>query len=200
MRCPTMPNRATPTFARVCLRILPLVGFVLASGCRSSGSTAPLSGSSAPDVAVPPVASVPVSASAPASTPSTPVALLGAIALDIEALGPRYPQLAGFRAAQNFDRGRLVIEYAHHTHPSTHRGGWTSGVPNPDADGIWLYVDLHGADSMAQIHTQPMVPMLDVLGQKLMMLLLEGEATRPAAGALQAILENRARGAAKPRD
>lgn len=128
------------------------------------------------------------------------MALLEAIARDIEALGARHPQLADFRAAKHFDREHLAIDYAFHTHASTHRGGWTSGVPNPDPDGIWLYIDLHDPGSTAQIDTQPVVPMIDVLGRKLMMLLLEGDAARPpAAGALHAILERRAR-AASPSD
>jgi hypothetical protein len=117
---------------------------------------------------------------------------MDAIARDIEALGSAYPQLAAFRAAQHLDRDRLVIEYAFHTHTATHRGGWTAGVPNPDADGIWLHVDLHDADSKAQIHTQPDVPLLDALGEKLLMLLLEGMTVKPAAGELRAILAGRA--------
>jgi hypothetical protein len=134
----------------------------------------------------------PTEAAAPAPAPASAVALLEGIAADIEALAARFPQLAAFRAATHLDRARLVIEYGHHTHPATHHGGWTSGVPNPDPDGIWLYVDLHDPADMAQIHTQPDVPMVDALGQKLELLVLEGSATTRAQDALRAILRRRA--------
>jgi hypothetical protein len=119
------------------------------------------------------------------------VALLEAIAHDIEALAPAYPQLAGFRTATCFDATRLTIVYDFHTHPPRRAGGWAAAVPNPDSDGIWFYIDLHDPESSAQIHTQPVTPMIDVLGQRLMMLVLEGDRTAPVAGELRSILERR---------
>jgi hypothetical protein len=124
----------------------------------------------------------------------SPVELLQVIARDIEVLKWQFPQLEDFEAKKHLDPARLVIEYERHTHAATHQGGWTSGVPNPDADGIWLYIDLHDPASTAQIHTQPDVPMLDVRGRKLMMLILEGDATTRVAGELRALLERRAGG------
>jgi hypothetical protein len=161
----------------------------VAGACRSPPPPAQASS------ATPPATSQASAERAPASA-SPAVALMEDIARDIEALGATHPQLAGFRAAEHLHRDQLVISYEFHTHPPRGRGGWTAAVPNPDADGIWLYVDLHDPQSTAQIHTQPVVPTIHVLGQTLFMLLLEGESTRPASGDLHAILESRAREAA----
>jgi len=158
-----------------------ILGLLLLAACRSPAPVAAPTDGSTPTIPAPPPAG---------TTPAS--AFVEGVAADIEGLAATYPQLAEFRASRHLDRTRLVIEYQRHTHAATHHGGWTSGVPNPDPDGIWLYVDLHESASTAQIHTQPVVPMRDVLGRKLMMLVLEGDATRPAAGALHSILEHRA--------
>src|SRR2546430_2279464 len=73
---------------------------------------------------------------------------------DIAALRTTYPKLADFDAARAFSAAQLTLTYDFHTHAPEARGGWTSGVPNPDADGLWFYIDLHDADSTAEIHTQ----------------------------------------------
>ena len=109
---------------------------------------------------------------------------LAAIARDIEGLKATYPQLAGFSLA-NVDAATLTISYAHRTHKATHAGGWTSGVPNPDDDGVWFHIDLHDADSTAQIHTQPMTGTPRCLGDKRVgFLILEGAKTTSVNGAL----------------
>jgi hypothetical protein len=84
-----------------------------------------------------------------------------------------------------------VIGYAFHTHPPQRRGGWTSGVPNPDDDGIWFHIDLHDPDSQAQIHTQPVVFTKVKLGKKIaFLLMLEGGKTKPAAGRIWEIIQD----------
>jgi hypothetical protein len=75
--------------------------------------------------------------------PPDPASVLRAVATDIEALGARHAQLAAFRAADHLDLAQARIDYAWHTHAAARTGGWTSGVPAPDADGIWLYIDVH---------------------------------------------------------
>ena len=66
--------------------------------------------------------------------------------------------------------------------------GWAGGVPNPDSDGIWFYVDLHDADSQAQIHTQPVTANLCLGKKRVSFLILEGEGTNSVAGRIHAIL------------
>lgn len=141
-------------------------------------------------------------AGAPARTPTRPALpanptrqglssyadAIRSIAAAIERLKPEYPQLAGFSAARNANVDRLTITYDHHTHRARHRGGWTSGVPNPDDDGLWFHLDFHDPSSTAQIHTQPVVPELRYREKRVMFLILEGKATRPVAPALNRIL------------
>ena len=110
------------------------------------------------------------------------------IALAIESLGDRYPQLADFSASRHLDRERLTISYGYHTHRSRRRGGWTAGVPNPDPDGVWFHIDFHDPGSTAQIHTQPVVPELRYREKRVMFLILEGKRTRRLGGALDRIL------------
>jgi hypothetical protein len=115
-------------------------------------------------------------------------AALERIALGIEGLKDRYPQLARFSAAKHLERARLVISYGHNTHRPRHRGGWTSGVPNPDDDGVWFYIDFHDPGSQAQIHTQPVVPELRFREKRVMFLILEGARTRKVSDALHRVL------------
>jgi hypothetical protein len=110
------------------------------------------------------------------------------IAAEIAVLKKEFPELKDFSPAKN-TRG-LIIEYAYHTHESTHPGGWTAGVPNPDDDGLWFYIDLHEFNSMAQIHTQPMTGPSQCLGNnRVSFLILTGRSTRHVGGAIQTILE-----------
>jgi hypothetical protein len=110
------------------------------------------------------------------------------IAGDIERLKAQFPQLRDFSAHAHCDPQRLVISYSFKTHAPPRQGGWTSGVPHPDDDGVWFYIDFHDPDSTAQIHTQPVVPPLYYRGKNVMFLSLEGAQTQPLASALQKIL------------
>lgn len=110
------------------------------------------------------------------------------IARDIAALKPEYPQLAGFDAAK-VDGGEPKISYGFHTHAAPRSGGWTSGVPNPDADGVWFYIDFHDPDSTAQIHTQPVIAAQCLGTKRVSLLILEGAATRPLEAQIQRILQ-----------
>lgn len=113
-----------------------------------------------------------------------------AIAADIADLRGPFPQLKDFSASQNVLFDRLAIDYAYHTHRYEGRGGgWVAHVPNPDDDGIWLYVDLHDPGSEAQIHTQPVAPARCFGEKRAMFLILEGKDTKPLAGRLGAILD-----------
>lgn len=111
-----------------------------------------------------------------------------AIARDIEGLRDRYPQLAGFSATASCDPERLVITYQHRVGPPGGRGGWVAGLPQPEPDGIWLYLDFHDRGSTAQIHTQPVVPERRRGDKRVMVLLVEGARARSLAPALEDIL------------
>lgn len=111
------------------------------------------------------------------------------IASDIEKLTRQYAQLANYRAV---DQAECTIRFAHKTHRSTARGGWSAGVPQPDPDGIWFYIGIYdprGPEAQAQIHMQPVVPDWWIGSRKVMFLILEGDKTTPAAGAIMKILE-----------
>ena len=113
---------------------------------------------------------------------------------DIAALKNTYPQLAGFDAARAFSAAQLTLTYDFHTHAPEPRGGWTSGVPNPDADGLWFYIDLHDADSSAEIHTQPITATSCLGAKRVSFLILEGERTRPIGSAIAKILQRHGAG------
>ncbi len=123
----------------------------------------------------------------PESDPDREV--IAAIAADIEKLAKEFPQLAQFDVKTALNRDNLSVSYGYHTHEPRHRGGWTSGVPNPDDDGIWFYIDLHDPKSMSQIHTQPMIRCQHMGSKRVSFLLLEGPKTKSVAGRLQRILD-----------
>jgi len=114
--------------------------------------------------------------------------ILSTIAREIEDARDRFPQLAEFRATRHGHLDRLTIDYGYHTHAAQRVGGWAAGVPNPDRDGIWFYVDFHDPSSTAQIHTQPMVPDMWLRDKKVMVLILEGTGTRSFSATLFDIL------------
>ena len=114
--------------------------------------------------------------------------VMKAIARDIEKLKPEFPQLADFSTAKNFNVSHRLIEYSFHTHASKRKGGWTAGVPNPDDDGIWFYIDIHDATSTAQIHTQPVTAPICLGDKKVSFLILEGDRTKSRGSALWKIL------------
>ncbi|MFC1523291.1 hypothetical protein ACFL6N_00735 [Thermodesulfobacteriota bacterium] len=104
--------------------------------------------------------------------------ILENIGKEIAALREEYPQLIEFLPDQHVHIKSLKISYGYKTHKATHRGGWTSGVPNPDPGGIWFYIDFHDPKSSAQIHTQPMVRKGVIGNKEVIFLILEGEKTR----------------------
>lgn len=120
-------------------------------------------------------------------------ATMAAIAADIAQLKAEFPQLVDFSPLSNLDRESLVIRYQYRTHrPRAEnglRGGWSAGVPNPDADGVWFYLNLHDPGSLSQIDTQPaMLPIC--LGRKrVTFLILEGKETKPLGGRIFTILK-----------
>jgi hypothetical protein len=115
--------------------------------------------------------------------------MLAAIASEIEVLKAEYPQLAEFSAQKNVATAALSISYGYRTHKAEPRGGWTSGVPNPDDDGLWFHLDFHDPASTAQIHTQPMTIREQCFGgMKVGFLILEGSKTVSVNGALWRIL------------
>jgi hypothetical protein len=115
--------------------------------------------------------------------------ILLAVAEDIAGLKDDFPQLRDFSPPEHAQPEGLQISYGFHTRQPRHRGGWTSGVPNPDDDGIWFHIDFHDKDSMAQIHTQPVVPKASLREKVVMLLILEGAATKPLAGRIWEILQ-----------
>jgi hypothetical protein len=117
-------------------------------------------------------------------------ATIKAIASDIAGLKTDFPQLRDFSATQNVLFDKLAIDYAYHTH--RHRGsvgGWQAEAPNPDDDGVWLYIDFHDVDSTAQIHTQPVMPALCFGDKRAAFLLLEGDQMKPLSQRVRAILD-----------
>ncbi len=108
---------------------------------------------------------------------------------EISALQKNYPQLVDFSPAKHVQLKSLEISYEYKTHEPARAGGWTSGVPNPDPDGIWFYIDFHDPQSTAQIHTQPIVTK-GIIGKKeVMFLILEGDNTKRLHGKIWEILK-----------
>jgi hypothetical protein len=115
--------------------------------------------------------------------------VLRAIATDIENLKTDFPQLRDFSAAQNLHAEPSSISYAFRTHASDRTGGWSSGVPNPDADGVWFHIDIHDADSSLQLHTQPVTASLCLGESRVSFLMLEGPDTRSLYGPIWGVLK-----------
>ena len=115
--------------------------------------------------------------------------VLCSIADDIAALRPRYPQLAGFRTAKHCDPQQLEIGYQHHCDPPRGGAGWRGATPDPRPDGIWLHIDFHEPDSMAQIHTQPVVVRRTFRKLDVMVLMVEGQDVPSVSVEIQAILD-----------
>lgn len=110
------------------------------------------------------------------------------VSQDLATLKSEYPQLAEFSSSKALDIAQLKIVYEFHTHRAERPGGWAAGVPNPDPDGLWFYIDLHDSSSRAQIHTQPVTAPICFGTSRLSFLILEGSTTRPLAPAIWQIL------------
>lgn len=117
-------------------------------------------------------------------------AFMRTVSEEITTLKKTYPQLKEFSQDKHADMEKLKIDFSYHTYEPERAGGWTSGVPNPYPDGVWLYIDLHDKDSTAQIHTQPISGMSLVFGDKtICFLILEGSATDSISGEMISIFE-----------
>ena len=110
------------------------------------------------------------------------------IARSIEALKAEFPQLAEFSASTNSRVGDLTITYGYRTQDPPKTGGWTSGVPNPTADGVWFSLSIYDPDSTLEMHTQPVVPRYRLRDKRVQLLLLEGAGTKSLRGELHRIL------------
>lgn len=116
-------------------------------------------------------------------------ATLRAIAQDIEDLKSEYPQLADFSVERHFNAPHLRIAYEYRVGPRPRTGGWTSGMSSPKDDGVVLYVDFHDPKSNHEVHTQPRVPLYRFGDRAVMLLMLEGTATRSLRRAIVGIFE-----------
>lgn len=116
------------------------------------------------------------------------IGILKAVALDIEKLKADFPQLHEFSAARHLRTEPPSIGYAFRTHAPQRTGGWTSGVPQPDADGIWFHIDLHDPGSPLQLHTQPVTRSLCLGDSRVSFLLLEGRDTRSLHAPIWSVL------------
>jgi len=114
--------------------------------------------------------------------------LLKAVAVDIEKLKTDFPQLREFSAVKHLSAEPPSIGYAFRTHEPKRTGGWTSGVPNPDADGIWFHIDLHDPGSELELHSQPVTASLCLGESRVSFLLLEGRDTRSLYGPIWSAL------------
>ena len=124
---------------------------------------------------------------------------ISTVSEEIAKLKEAYAQLKEFSIDEHADIDKLKIDYSFHTHVSEHTGGWTSGVPNPDPDGIWFYIDLHDEDSTAQIHTQPITgTSLQVGNKRLCFLISEGKTTKSVSGKIASILERNGAKSVRP--
>jgi len=117
------------------------------------------------------------------------------IAADIESLKGKFPQLADFRESSAIKKPDCRISYEYRCHHATGGGGWTAGVPNPDADGVWFYIGIWDekdpTESSAQINTQPKVPNWHIGARRVTFLVLEGDKTNKLGGELVAIMKKR---------
>lgn len=115
--------------------------------------------------------------------------ILKAVAADIEKLKADFPQLRDFSASMHLRAEPPSISYASRTHSPARSGGWTSGVPSPDADGVWFHIDLRDPTSDQQLHTQPVTVPLCLGESRVSFLMLEGRDTRSLYGPIWSALK-----------
>jgi len=115
--------------------------------------------------------------------------IINKIALDIAALKGDFPQLTDFDPDTAINRDKFSIDYGFHTHRKP-GAGWTAGVPNPDNDGVWFYLDFHDPNSQLQIHTQPKTVPICLGKWKVSMLMLEGTNTKSLRASITSVLKN----------
>lgn len=111
------------------------------------------------------------------------------IGRDLAALVQDHPLFQDFSCTKHVHPRALRIDYAFRTHDDPKKKGWLKGVPNPDPDGIWLYIDFHDPDSQAQLHTQPVVPRASIGAKEVLFLLFQGQGTDSLELRIRNILE-----------
>ncbi len=115
------------------------------------------------------------------------------IAKDIELLKNEFPQLNDFYTSKNLNKSTCTISYSYKCHYVNHKIGWTSGVPNPDPDGIWFYICLwdenDSSQNLSQINTQPVMPVWYIKNHRVTYLMLEGENTKSVFDRIMEILK-----------
>jgi hypothetical protein len=119
-------------------------------------------------------------------SPSDAIERIGA---GIANLRAEFPQLNSFSVSQHVHAERWEIEYGYHTHRVWNRAGWVGGVPNPDDDGVWFFIDFHRPDSQRQIDRQPVVPPYCFGEEQVLFLILQGKNTKSVADAVWQVLE-----------
>lgn len=102
--------------------------------------------------------------------------LCRSIAKNIEQLKLSNTSLAGFRAATAVHTN-CTIGYEFNTRASDVRVGWRAGFPDPDSNGMVLYIGLWDETSKetAQIHTQVAAPARYIGTWRVTFILLEGK-------------------------
>jgi hypothetical protein len=118
----------------------------------------------------------------------TPEEAITAIARGLERLGETYPQLQEFDAKTHSDTERLEISYTYRIGPPPQAAGWRGAAPDPEPQGMFLYIGFHAPDSTRQIHTQPVTLPRHYKDLAVTVLLLEGDDTDPAAEAITQVL------------
>src|SRR5215470_6413312 len=128
----------------------------------------------------------------PCTAPASQVKIISAIGQDIAKLKAKFPQLREFSVSKNVLSERLIINYDYHTHRSQITRGWRAQFPEPDDDGVWLYIDFHDPASPDRIHTRPTWPgwWSDCFEDKgVLFLMREGDKTSSVLGEIREILK-----------
>jgi hypothetical protein len=146
----------------------------------------PTETASAPQATPPPQQAVPQATPPPnVSFPQT----CNEIARDLETLTRQFPQLVNYRAADQKD---CHVSYEYKTLPPSGRGGgWSAGVPRPEAGGVFLYIGIWdpNAKDNRQLDTQPMTGDWVIGDRRVTFILLEGDTVKSAGTAIRRLLE-----------
>jgi len=135
----------------------------------------------------------------PKPAPNIPVSFpqtCDAIARDIEALVPEYPQLANYRAA---DQQHCHISYSYKTvdvsdrsDMPTQRAGYRGGLPDVEPDGVFLYIGIWDPKDKYNSQLDMQVSGIYEVGdRRVTFLLFEGEQTKKLSAEVQRIFERR---------
>jgi len=114
--------------------------------------------------------------------------VMRAIAVEIAALAPEFPQLKEFSVDHNVQD--LRIDYDYHTHRSPDKPGWLGAARWPDDDGIWLVINVHDPDPAEQIETKPVLQPLCIGTKRVLFLIWEGDKTKRASHRISSILRS----------